>query len=368
MKRDDIEKLLGGYATGTLTEEERRALFDAALSDQALFDALAGEEALREVLADPHCRRQINQALRPAPGFLERVAGWARRPHAWALAGSLAATAAIALLVIRTNRPAQPEIQLAQQNKVEAPVPPAPAAPTRPAAAQRKKKEAPAPAGAAGGVVGGIIPAQPAPSVPEQPPALADSREASVPPPPPSPPHKALTETLPPQPPPAAPAEQSKDVSAVTAGPGPVQFQAANRPEPPRVRTLGASVRQDAAAAPQIRYDVEVKSAEGQFIQATPGAPVAPGIPVRLIVTSDRPGSLSVFDRRNNLLFSTNAVAGARYTVTPPPAERKFTVVLTPSWPAAKTSVNTALRESVEKGKLPGGRVVTTIDLSRPRN
>ena len=37
MKREDIEKLLGGYATGTLTGEERQALFEAALTDQALF-------------------------------------------------------------------------------------------------------------------------------------------------------------------------------------------------------------------------------------------------------------------------------------------------------------------------------------------
>ncbi len=34
------EKLLGGYATGTLTGEEREALMQAALHDQALFDAL----------------------------------------------------------------------------------------------------------------------------------------------------------------------------------------------------------------------------------------------------------------------------------------------------------------------------------------
>ena len=53
MKRDDIDKLLGGYATGTLTAEEREALFAAALEDQQLFEALAGEEPLRELLQDP---------------------------------------------------------------------------------------------------------------------------------------------------------------------------------------------------------------------------------------------------------------------------------------------------------------------------
>ena len=49
----DLHKLLGGYAAGTLTPEERRALFDAALADQALFDALADEEASHQARS-PH--------------------------------------------------------------------------------------------------------------------------------------------------------------------------------------------------------------------------------------------------------------------------------------------------------------------------
>src|ERR1017187_7593148 len=41
MSREEIQKLLGGYATDTLSEAERRALFEAAIEDQELFDALA---------------------------------------------------------------------------------------------------------------------------------------------------------------------------------------------------------------------------------------------------------------------------------------------------------------------------------------
>ena len=67
MTRDDIQKLLGGYATGTLTPEEQQALFEAALSDQELFDALAREEALREVMADPAARAQLLAAASEAP-------------------------------------------------------------------------------------------------------------------------------------------------------------------------------------------------------------------------------------------------------------------------------------------------------------
>jgi hypothetical protein len=67
MNRDDIQKLLGGYATGTLTPEERQALFEAALTDQELFDALAREEALRDVLSDPAARAHLLAAIDNAP-------------------------------------------------------------------------------------------------------------------------------------------------------------------------------------------------------------------------------------------------------------------------------------------------------------
>jgi len=40
---DEIRKLIGGYATGTLTAAEQKLLFDAALDDQELFDELARE-------------------------------------------------------------------------------------------------------------------------------------------------------------------------------------------------------------------------------------------------------------------------------------------------------------------------------------
>jgi hypothetical protein len=67
MNRDDIQKLLGGYATGTLTPEEQQALFEAALSDQELFDALAHEEVLRDALSDPSARAHLLAAIDNAP-------------------------------------------------------------------------------------------------------------------------------------------------------------------------------------------------------------------------------------------------------------------------------------------------------------
>ena len=66
MSREEIQKLLGGYATDTLSEAERSALFEAALEDQELFDVLAKEQALRDVLQEPFARQQLLDALGPA--------------------------------------------------------------------------------------------------------------------------------------------------------------------------------------------------------------------------------------------------------------------------------------------------------------
>ncbi|MEO8050746.1 MAG: hypothetical protein ABI833_10055 [Acidobacteriota bacterium] len=75
MTPDEIRKLLGGYAIGTLTDEERNLLFSAALEDQELFDLMADEEVLRELLAEPATRQALVAALQrqtplgaPSPG------------------------------------------------------------------------------------------------------------------------------------------------------------------------------------------------------------------------------------------------------------------------------------------------------------
>ncbi|MEP7361687.1 MAG: hypothetical protein ABI972_00395, partial [Acidobacteriota bacterium] len=63
MNHSDLEKLLGGYMTGTLTEAENSALMRAALDDQQLFDAMADGEALRDALADPVFRARLRARL-----------------------------------------------------------------------------------------------------------------------------------------------------------------------------------------------------------------------------------------------------------------------------------------------------------------
>lgn len=143
MKPHDLMQLLGGFAAGTLTSEEREALFRVALEDQALFDALADEEALRELLADPVARARLLGDLAEAPrDFWSRFAGWLRKPATLALAG----TAAALLLVVGTVRYTQRETQapklIAQAPRLAEPATPAAAVP-RPAA-KPMRREAPA--------------------------------------------------------------------------------------------------------------------------------------------------------------------------------------------------------------------------------
>ena len=73
MRPDEARKLLGGYATGTLTPEEQQALFAAALEDQELFDELAQEQVLRETLDDPGARAELLAAVTERKQWLAAV-------------------------------------------------------------------------------------------------------------------------------------------------------------------------------------------------------------------------------------------------------------------------------------------------------
>ena len=154
MTPDEARKLLGGYATGSLSEAERTALFHAALEDQDLFDELAGEQVLKEVLDEPGARQRLIAALEP------------RRHRAWlwiTAAATVALAVVIGIVVSDKTPPVEPPQQIAQVLK------------------------SPEPAAA-----------------PEAPPAVA--------PPPPSPKRK-----VPPTPSPAAPAELRKEETAAAA-------------------------------------------------------------------------------------------------------------------------------------------------------
>jgi len=141
MSREEIQKLLGGYATDTLSEEERRALFEASLEDQELFDAIAKEQALREVLQDPLARRQLIAALEPSQEPLRiRAWRWLRQPAALAAVASLATLLIVTGVVWRRlSPPVKPEVLVAQVK------PPATAAPPEPTQAPVKEFQPPVP-------------------------------------------------------------------------------------------------------------------------------------------------------------------------------------------------------------------------------
>lgn len=118
MSREEIEKLLGGYATGTLTGEEREALFAAALEDQVLFDALAREQPLRELLEDPVAKARLRRALE------ESAVPWYRAWWRPALVGAAVTGMAVVAVVVERQAPRRPGVAiLARAPRPVLPVP-----------------------------------------------------------------------------------------------------------------------------------------------------------------------------------------------------------------------------------------------------
>lgn len=128
------ERMLGGYATGNLSEQEKQELFSAALQDQTLFDALMDEEALKGVLEQPGATRELIDALQPKQSVLTRLCKWLATPMAWGVTGA-AATAAVVVVMLAT-RATEPQAAVQIAKKEAAPVP---------VAAAREAKPAPAP-------------------------------------------------------------------------------------------------------------------------------------------------------------------------------------------------------------------------------
>ena len=144
MEPRDLEKLLGGYATNTLTTEERQALFDAALHDQTLFNTLADEQALKEVLDHPQHRQQLLRSLQqsqPQTGasWLSQVFAWTQQSSNLAIAGSVVVALLAFTFVVRLIDDVGPVPSSLESNRgVKPPAPvskPMPFQPTEPAPA-----------------------------------------------------------------------------------------------------------------------------------------------------------------------------------------------------------------------------------------
>jgi hypothetical protein len=304
MTSDQARKLLGGYATNSLTEAERKALFEAALDDQELFDALQQEEALKELLADPSARSQIQQALTGAS--VPRPAAWWSR--AWLWGGVAGAVAAAVLIVIAIRPSQQPKYQVA---RVAPPAPPTmsaePAKPAAPAPAQPKpkyRKLTPPPPTQSDG-------------------ALKEPPAAASPPPPPTP----LPEP-PPQP-------------ALAAAP----------------RVQAFRQEQSALADTLLRYSLTKRDASGAYSVLPPNAPLQTGDSVKLNVASALDGSLSLYqlDLSGNWKQVQNSRVAPNATATVPDApilvtdiEQKFRLTLQPMARAPLT-----VELTIGPGKLP---------------
>jgi len=263
MTDEDIRKLLGGYATGTLTDEEQQALFEAALHDEKLFAALAEEQALREMLDDPAHRAAVLQALEPARK------GWGLR---WmiplGIAAALVVTVSTVVLLrgpageapVLTAKVVAPPEEKMESRPVSASPPvdylrksraaassPAAAAPakTLEALAEKEVRRAQAPASA----------------TPRE--VLKDTREeakvASAPPPPP-------------------PSPRAVSASAEASFAAPVQAR--------QQGTLNS--------AGKVQYTIMRRASDGKFKPVDAGEMLQPADAVRLNVAADESGLLSV--------------------------------------------------------------------------
>jgi len=135
--RDEIRNLIGGYATGSLSEAEKKTLFEAALDDQEMFDELVREQALKELLDQPGAKQRLIAALEPAR---RRGFAWGRWAWATALAMIALAVGLTSWMLLRTPKPVQiatVQVPLAPAN------PPLPVgAPPAPRAERVKKTKA----------------------------------------------------------------------------------------------------------------------------------------------------------------------------------------------------------------------------------
>jgi hypothetical protein len=95
---DEIQRLMSGYATGSLTESERKHLFEAALDDQHLFDQLAQEQAVKELIDQPGARDRLIAALEPAEKS-PAIGAW-KKPLAWGLAAMFVVSMSVAALML----------------------------------------------------------------------------------------------------------------------------------------------------------------------------------------------------------------------------------------------------------------------------
>ena len=257
MRDANIERLLGGYATNTLTEAERSALFEAALEDQELFNALQDEEVLRDVLQDPDSRASIKRVLdKPAP---QPRNGWLTTGWAWGLGAGAAAAAALTFVALSPTVSRDQQVHVAVSQPPPPVLSPAAEAPTKKAVPESNKavSRAPEPRRQVTRERAAIQMSATAP------PALATAQPAAI--------HVAQQADA-----------QAKLSEAVGSAAVQSTLRATSSAYVP-----GATLRQD-----MIRYSVLKRGADGSFNRLSPGDDIKAGDSVQLMISPAISGAL----------------------------------------------------------------------------
>jgi hypothetical protein len=280
MSKDEIRKLIGGYASGTLTAEEKMQLFEAALEDQELFDELQREQELKELLEDPVSRAEIRHAL--AESLPQPAAPWFRRPWIWAVGASMAA-AAVTIAVLAPWRVAVPQPPRQTSARVEAP-----------AAALTPRVETPAQPPATTPVRS----VEPKPRVKRPPARKPEEREQTSATPVTD---IAQVEAPPPAAPAPAPVKQQPGVAPAVAPaaapppPAPADTVEVRRPvQAFRATTSMAPLAKTTAAEVRMLYRLEKRLEDGTYVPAAANAVFHLNDVVRIVPLPRRPGPVSV--------------------------------------------------------------------------
>jgi len=335
--KEDVRHLLAGYATGTLTDAEKKELFEAALHDPELFAEIAGEEPLRELLESAAVRAELLERIEPAsPGFRERFAGWLRRPGI--LAG---ATAAVVLVVAVSLAPlVRPKVPRAvafntQPAEISAPVTQSPAQREDAAAALVQKPRVPSAA----------LKAKHARET------FADSKRLEM---------------------------QASNAPAGVLGGAPAEALPTPLPAPAAVvagalipSVVATKVAQESSAQP-LRYEVETRGPAGEFVATTNALELKDRDVVRVRFRPSRTGLLAVHDTSTPdaaPVFSGQVAAGSEVVTEAVTMDhdRRLEVVFVPSTAGPYSSAVRAGTESKTAGAVAVPRAPAAQFVRSPR-
>lgn len=292
------EHLLGGYATGSLSDAERQRLFEAGLLDQAVFDELMDEQILKERLELPGVKAEIARALEPTPGLWSRFWAQLGKPVSWAAAGSLAG--AVFMMLVFWKQAPEPASKTVAQVSVQPapkaePVPPTPAVgresvretESRVANPERKPEAAAVKA-----------PARSADSLSKSKEQVAQSVAQRVPEPAVQGAVGGMVATAPPaQPSEGESMRKNEAVLDRAQAPKPVAAPAA---PPPPAPALSASADASKAVAPPvlaIDYGVLRENEEGVFAPMAGGGVLRPADRFKVTLTPTEDGELVLYRR-----------------------------------------------------------------------